>query len=54
MNLYFENFSNQVWGACLRPYNVFFSLQTYLESCETLGGVPNKLLIKDLYSKRLF
>jgi len=21
-----ENFSNQTWGACLRPYNAFLSL----------------------------
>jgi hypothetical protein len=31
-----ENFSNQAWDACLRPYNAFLSLQTYPESCETL------------------
>ena len=31
-----ENFSNQVRGACLRPYNALLSLQTYSESCETL------------------
>jgi hypothetical protein len=29
-----KNFSNQTWGACLRPYNVFLSLKTYLESYE--------------------
>jgi hypothetical protein len=33
-----EDFSNQARGACLRPYNVFLSLQTYSESCETLEG----------------
>jgi len=32
-----ENFSNQAWGACLRPYNAFLSLQEYPESCETPG-----------------
>ena len=31
-----ENFSNQVRGAYLRPYNALLSLQTYSESCETL------------------
>jgi hypothetical protein len=33
-----REFSNQAWGACLRPYNAFLSLQTYPEACEILGG----------------
>jgi hypothetical protein len=35
-----ENFSNEARYACLRPYNIFLSLQTYSGSCETpRGGV---------------
>jgi hypothetical protein len=32
-----KNLSNQAWDAYLRPYNALLSLQTYLESSETLG-----------------
>jgi hypothetical protein len=50
-----ENFSNQAWGACLRPCNAFLSLHTYPESCETPGeGAIYINFLKDLHSRKHF